>query len=44
MLKVSKIFEDKKFLDTQAFKNLSPKMKEAISHMFEMIDEDRNNN
>ena len=42
MLKVSNLFEDKKFLDTQAFKSLSPKMKEAVSHMFEMIDEDGN--
>ena len=42
MLKVSNLFEDKKFLDTQAFKSWSPKMKEAVSHMFEMIDEDGN--
>ena len=42
MLKVSNLFEDKKFLDTQAYQRLSPKMKEAVSHMFELVNEDKN--
>lgn len=42
MLKVSNLFENKKFLDTQAYHSLSPKMKEAVSDMFQLVDEDKN--
>ena len=42
MLKVSKIFEDKKLLESDAFNSLSPKMKSAVSTMIDMVDEDKN--
>ena len=41
MLKVSNIFEDKRFLETESFNSLSPKMKDAVSSMFEMINDDK---
>ena len=42
MLKVSKIFENKKLLESVAFNSLSPKMKSAVSTMIDMVDEDKN--
>ena len=41
MLKVSNIFEDKRFLETESFNSLSPKTKDAVSSMFEMINDDK---
>ena len=37
MPKVSKIFEDKKLINSKAYNSLSPVMKEAVNDMFKMI-------
>ena len=37
MPKVSKIFEDKKLINSKAYNSLSPVMKEAVNDKFKMI-------